>query len=344
MGNGQAHEVDAYEESKGKKLHIMVSEQLKHETKFDTHQLNELYVQFAAENPAGTIRRDHFINHNMKLTNFGSEEFWGHVFELFDQDGNGEVTFVEWAVLLSLLQKGTISEKIKWLFHVFDKDNSGYLSADELEFIFSLICGFYPEAMEGMSPADFVQQLFETLDTDHDDKVTLREFAKGISKFPVLYDTFVILSELVGGNAEVVPSEEEEDGELLSPRGPAHRNRSASHHGHVRVRRDSSPFNHHPSEKKREVEEGEGLLVPRPKKYSSAGSSTEMGESKKPMKVSSVLVKRRLGNSQKDLLRDKPPPIIKKELSFEATPSPLFEGDGGFKGGFGSSSGVQNVP
>ena len=99
-------------------------------------------------------------------------------------------------VLLSLLKKGTAKEKVKCssfqqfrlsfslfvvtlfsfsgLFEVLDRDNSGYLSRSELEFIFNLIFTFYPEACNGRTPKEFVDQLFDALDCNNDDKLSFR--------------------------------------------------------------------------------------------------------------------------------------------------------------------------
>lgn len=213
---GQSESILEVEESvqPRPKLHKVVLSELTHLTKFDVTQLQRLYGNFMEENPDGTIQRDLFITRNLNMSNFGDAKFWGHIFDMVDEDQNDEISFAEWVVTLSLLKKGTAKVQLKWLFDVFDRDNTGLLSRSELEFVFNLIFTFYPQVCNDRTPKEFVNQLLDTLDTNHDDKLSQKEFIEGAKQFPVLFDCFLILADIVIGQAEIVESEGGTSGSL----------------------------------------------------------------------------------------------------------------------------------
>ena len=43
---------------------------------------------------------------------FGDEFFWKHAFDVIDKDGNGEISFVEWCMLLSCINRGSMEEQL----------------------------------------------------------------------------------------------------------------------------------------------------------------------------------------------------------------------------------------
>ncbi|KAJ7396783.1 EF-hand calcium-binding domain-containing protein 1 [Pitangus sulphuratus] len=54
------------------------------------------------------------------------------VFSTFDRDNNGCITVVEWVEGLAILLRGTLEEKIKYCFAVYDLNGDGYISREEM--------------------------------------------------------------------------------------------------------------------------------------------------------------------------------------------------------------------
>ncbi|KAM4794479.1 calaxin isoform 3-T3 [Cyanocitta cristata] len=54
------------------------------------------------------------------------------VFNIFDRDNDGCITVVEWVEGLGVLLRGTLDEKIKYCFQVYDLNGDGYISREEM--------------------------------------------------------------------------------------------------------------------------------------------------------------------------------------------------------------------
>ncbi|MDP2435385.1 MAG: hypothetical protein Q8P67_06550, partial [archaeon] len=65
--------------------------------------------------------------------------FWGHIFDLFDTSHDEEISFVEWIQVLSFLTRGSVSEKLEFLFGVFDVNSDDFIHKEELYYIVSLL-------------------------------------------------------------------------------------------------------------------------------------------------------------------------------------------------------------
>ncbi|RMC04986.1 hypothetical protein DUI87_18166 [Hirundo rustica rustica] len=54
------------------------------------------------------------------------------VFSTFDRDNSGCITVVEWVEGLAVLLRGTLEEKMKYCFAVYDLNGDGYISREEM--------------------------------------------------------------------------------------------------------------------------------------------------------------------------------------------------------------------
>ena len=52
---------------------------------------------------------------------------------LQDTDGTGRLDFREFLASLSVQLKGTMEDKLAWLFNLYDLDNTGHIQRKELE-------------------------------------------------------------------------------------------------------------------------------------------------------------------------------------------------------------------
>ncbi|KAK2162458.1 hypothetical protein LSH36_98g03025 [Paralvinella palmiformis] len=87
-----------------------------------------------------------------------------------DVDGSGTVDFPEFVQMMAnRIQCTDSEEEIREAFRVFDKDDKGSISTDELRFVMSHIPGQLDEAD--------IDQMIEEVDLDQDGKITYEEFA-----------------------------------------------------------------------------------------------------------------------------------------------------------------------
>ncbi|GKU85864.1 hypothetical protein SLE2022_250070 [Rubroshorea leprosula] len=88
-----------------------------------------------------------------------------------DTDGNGTIEFVEFLNLMAKKMKETdAEEELKEVFQVFDKDQDGYISANELRQVMINLG-------EKLSDEE-VEQMIKEADLDGDGQVDYDEFVK----------------------------------------------------------------------------------------------------------------------------------------------------------------------
>merc|ERR1712018_880430 len=56
-----------------------------------------------------------------------------YVFSTLDHEDSGIITFEDFVIGLSILVRGTMEEKIRWMFTLYDQDRDGYISREEME-------------------------------------------------------------------------------------------------------------------------------------------------------------------------------------------------------------------
>ena len=63
-----------------------------------------------------------------------------HVFTCMDSTGSGNVNFEEFLMTLSLLTRGSLEDRVTWLFKLYDVNRDGFICRSDLEEITSSVC------------------------------------------------------------------------------------------------------------------------------------------------------------------------------------------------------------
>lgn len=141
------------------------------------------------------------------------------LFSIFDLDGNGVVDCDEILSGIALLCKGTVEEKLELCFQMIDQDKSGYIDRGELYKLLKqaylqaldVAMKAHPDSLSQEHIADakkhaaarvrvLVDAAWETMDLDHDSKVTFDEFKKWAITQPEIYAN--IASEIGAGYSD----------------------------------------------------------------------------------------------------------------------------------------------
>ncbi|KAF6103859.1 potassium voltage-gated channel interacting protein 3 [Phyllostomus discolor] len=162
-------------------------EQLQAQTKFTKKELQSLYRGFKNECPSGLVDEDTFKLIYAQFFPQGDATTYAHfLFNAFDADGNGAICFEDFVVGLSVLLRGTVQEKLKWAFNLYDINKDGYITKEEMLAIVKSIYDMmgrhtYPLVRED-APLEHVERFFQKMDRNQDGVVTIDEFLETCQK------------------------------------------------------------------------------------------------------------------------------------------------------------------
>ncbi|NXR23893.1 EFCB1 protein, partial [Cinclus mexicanus] len=125
------------------------------------------------------------------------------VFSIFDRDNDGCITVVEWVEGLGVLLRGTLEEKMKFCFAIYDLNGDGYISREEM---FQMLKNSLLIQPADEEPDEGVKDLVEIAlkkmastylfvpfllqDHDHDGKLSFTDFEKAVRDENLLLEAF----------------------------------------------------------------------------------------------------------------------------------------------------------
>ncbi|XP_070539858.1 calsenilin-like isoform X4 [Ptychodera flava] len=175
-------------------------DELVRNTKFSKKELQLMYRGFKQECPTGIVDEDTFKDIYAQFFPQGDASQYAHyVFNTFDTDHNGTISFEEFVLGLSVLSRGTLNEKLNWAFNLYDVNRDGLITREEMFLIIQAIyemMGRYSEpTFEGVSPKEHAEKIFQKMDLNRDGVITMEEFMdsckmdENITKSISMFDT-----------------------------------------------------------------------------------------------------------------------------------------------------------
>ncbi|BHF78853.1 hypothetical protein SprV_0602197000 [Sparganum proliferum] len=171
------------------KLRSEVIEELVRTTPFTEQEVHEWYHGFLKDCPTGQLTIDDFQHIYTTFFPYGdAKPFARYVFRAFDKNGDGIMEFREFLTTLSVISRGKLEEKLKWAFSVYDFDGDGFISRGEMTDVIKsiyLLLGSVVKMPEGeATPEQRTSRVFELMDKDRDDRISLEEFLEGVQTDP----------------------------------------------------------------------------------------------------------------------------------------------------------------
>ncbi|KAG9509793.1 Calsenilin [Fragariocoptes setiger] len=101
-----------------------------------------MYRGFKQLCPSGVVKEDKFKLIYAQFFPRGADtnQYARFVFNTFDVQNKQEITFTDFVIGLSVLTRGTIEDKLRWIFTLYDINGDGVITKDEL---FKVVSSIY---------------------------------------------------------------------------------------------------------------------------------------------------------------------------------------------------------
>ncbi|XP_022054392.1 calaxin [Acanthochromis polyacanthus] len=128
------------------------------------------------------------LHHTFDLTD---DIIMDGAFRAFDKDNDGILSLKEWIEGLSVLLRGTLTEKIKYCFYVYDLNGDSFITREEMFHLLKNSLVIQPteeDPDEGVK--DLVEITLKKMDHDHDGKLSFEDFEKAVREENLLLEAF----------------------------------------------------------------------------------------------------------------------------------------------------------
>ncbi|KAH1177917.1 EF-hand calcium-binding domain-containing protein 1 isoform X2 [Mauremys mutica] len=167
----------------------------KHFNKIEVECLIKLFHTLVVEpsDRHAIIGLDRNMFRNILHVTFGMTDdmIMDRVFRAFDTDNDSCVSVTEWVEGLSIFLRGTLEEKMKYCFEVYDLNGDGYISREEM---FHMLKNSLLKQPSEEDPDEGIKDLVEItlkkMDYDHDGKLSYTDFEKAVRDENLLLEAF----------------------------------------------------------------------------------------------------------------------------------------------------------
>ncbi|OQV26030.1 putative Kv channel-interacting protein 2 [Hypsibius exemplaris] len=150
-------------------------------TKFSREEIKLIYRGFKQECPAGVVDEERFKELYSQFYPLGDAgTYAGYIFATFDQDEDGHVTFDQFITGMSVLSRGTMPQKLRWVFNLYDLNGSGRISKSNLRDIIlsvnQMLGSHAKPPTDDLSTKEHVERMFQKFDLDKNGEISFSEF------------------------------------------------------------------------------------------------------------------------------------------------------------------------
>ncbi|XP_059399298.1 Kv channel-interacting protein 2-like [Carassius carassius] len=177
-------------------------EKILEQTKFTKTELQILYRGFKNECPTGLVNEETLKLIYSHFFPQGDSSAYAHfLFEAFDRHKNGAVNFEDFVVGLSIILRGTVTDRLCWAFSLYDLNKDGCITKEEMndimKSIYDLMGKYTYPCMEDSAPREHVESFFQKMDRNNDGVVTMEEFLESCQKDEAIMESMQMLDHVI---------------------------------------------------------------------------------------------------------------------------------------------------
>eukprot|EP01007_Sphenomonas_quadrangularis_P000587 NODE_1432_length_875_cov_140.440678_g1184_i0.p1 GENE.NODE_1432_length_875_cov_140.440678_g1184_i0~~NODE_1432_length_875_cov_140.440678_g1184_i0.p1 ORF type:complete len:201 (-),score=19.87 NODE_1432_length_875_cov_140.440678_g1184_i0:220-822(-) len=125
--------------------------------------------------------------------------FCNRMFAVIDRDSTGTIDFREFIYGLSIFsEKGSLDDKAKFSFAVYDIDGDGFISKKELFDMLSCSLQEHSMSLPDDVVATLVDATFKDADKDGDERIDADEFMLMVQKHPAMLNNMMVDTSTIG--------------------------------------------------------------------------------------------------------------------------------------------------
>ncbi|KAF3842115.1 hypothetical protein F7725_024066 [Dissostichus mawsoni] len=141
-------------------------DKLQEQTKFTKKELQVLYRGFKNECPCGVVNEENFKTIYSQFFPQGDSSMYAHfLFEAFDTNKNGSISFEDFVFGLSIILRGTINDRLNWAFNLYDLNKDGCITKEEMldimRSIYDMMGKYTYPSMQDDVPREHVESFFQ---------------------------------------------------------------------------------------------------------------------------------------------------------------------------------------
>ncbi|XP_039281482.1 Kv channel-interacting protein 2-like isoform X1 [Nilaparvata lugens] len=156
-------------------------------TKFTRKEIQLIYRGFKQECPTGMVDEESFKHIFSQFFPQGDASQYAHyVFNTIKHNQTGKISFEDFLGILSKVSRGSVQEKLQWIFGLYDLNGDGLITKKEMlevvSSIYEMLGRSTQPQVDEHSAKEHVEKIFHLIDTNKDGVVTIDELVEWCSR------------------------------------------------------------------------------------------------------------------------------------------------------------------